>query len=263
MNKRIINFFAVYFAILLMSWIWVPSANAQLQISQTLAQSEVCTTAFGPARADVILTPTNFLACTGTYAGDYALCYYSGTGDLPCILSDDKREATCTCYQESGSYYVSIYGILDPTLYAATIEACGKYGSHCLNLGDQIIAFETGELPQKRSAPVCEAIQAQTIDNNLFSTFSFEGARGQIGQTSCNVGFYAGCMTAPCVGTDDNLARCTCPTFFGPYQVGQDGVTCYLGSGNPANGTYDSYSPGDHVWSAAYLPYQYVTPTPD
>ena len=81
----------------------------------------------------------------------------------------------------------------------------------------------------------------------MFSTFSFDCIpTNGIAQTSCGTAFYAGCMTTPCTGTNIScIVNCSCPTFNGPYQVGQNDQACSLG--------------GSLVWSAAYAP---PTPTP-
>jgi hypothetical protein len=62
---------------------------------------------------------------------------------------------------------------------------------------------------------------------------------------------YAGCMTAPCktTGKIDQttglpLVKCTCPTYYGPNQVGNPQLV---------EGNY-SCSPTPHVWSAGYNP---------
>jgi hypothetical protein len=58
---------------------------------------------------------------------------------------------------------------------------------------------------------------------------------------------YAGCMTAPCLPTDQpGIVNCSCPTFDGPYQVGQNAQMCTLGD--------------NLVWSAAYAPPTPVAP---
>jgi hypothetical protein len=57
------------------------------------------TTSYGPAYANIILAPSNFLPCLG---GPFALCYYSGPSsgaeDLSCTLTPDGLYANCNCY---------------------------------------------------------------------------------------------------------------------------------------------------------------------
>src|SRR5215813_11055290 len=77
------------------------------------------TTPFGPAYADIVLRPSNFLPCEG---GPIALCYYSGAPadssqdpprpDIPCTLTDDGKFANCKCLEiPHGPYFVDINAI--------------------------------------------------------------------------------------------------------------------------------------------------------
>ncbi len=189
------------------------------------------TTEFGPAYANILLAPSNFVPCRG---GPYALCYYSGPSsgpeDLSCTLSADGKYANCQCFDiPYGVYFVDINAILNYSVYQDTIAQCGSDGSKCAMLN---------------SAPVCQSVnQGNLIPGaKMFSTFSFDCVpTNGIGQTSCTTAPYAGCMTAPCSATNQpGIVQCSCPTFSGPYQVGQNAQTCTLGDGL--------------VWSAAYAP---------
>ncbi len=189
------------------------------------------TTCFGPAYADILLTPSNFVPCRG---GPYALCYYSGpstgTEDLSCTLTPDGLYANCKCFDiPYGVYFVDINSILNHSVYEATIAQCGADGSLCGAIN---------------SAPVCNSVnQGNLIPGaQLFSTFSFDCVpTNGIGQTNCGQAPYAGCMTAPCTKTaKPGIVNCSCPVFDGPYQVGQNEQACSLGD--------------DLVWSAAYTP---------
>jgi len=112
---------------------------------------------------------------------------------------------------------------------------------------------------------VCDAINKNTLipGADLISTFSlFLEKEMPIQQTTCATpALYAGCMTAPCKRTGETdpatglpIVQCACPTFDGPYQVGQDlsqtGQQCVLGDNS--------------VWSAAFAPFEDGTifPTP-
>ena len=91
------------------------------------------TTCFGPAYADILLTQSNFVPCRG---GPYALCYYSGpsggTEDLSCKLTPDGLYANCKCFDiPYGVYFVDVNGILNHSVYEATIAQCGIDGSQC------------------------------------------------------------------------------------------------------------------------------------
>jgi hypothetical protein len=198
------------------------------------------TTVFGPAYADITLTSTNFVPCRG---GPYALCYYSGpsTGaeDLSCTLTADGNYANCQCFDiPYGVYFVDINAILNHAVYEKTVAQCGADGSMCTTLN---------------SAPVCANVNGGNLipGSSVFSTFSFDCVpENGLGLTNCPAEPYAGCMTAPCFKTSQaGIVNCSCPTFNGPYQVGQNDQACSLGD--------------DLVWSAAYAPPATPTPTPD
>ena len=207
------------------------------------------TTPYGPPWADILLEPENFLECRGA---SIALCYYSGpeTSVTPCELQPDGAIASCTCYviPPGRPYYVDINAILNLDVYLETVKTCGSDGSKCLPHGPH-------------TAPVCDAINQKKLipGAELISTFSLHLATDfVVGQTMCenaNHVPYAGCMTAPCTRTSQvdpatglALAECACPTFDGPYQVGQPGQQCVLDDG--------------FVWSAAYAPGGTFPPPP-
>ena len=205
------------------------------------------TTPYGSPWADILMEKSNFLECKGAAI---ALCYYSGAGPTtPCTL-DGLGIANCTCYEiPSGQpYFVDINSILNLDVYLKTVAKCGKDGSKCR---------PTGSL----EAPVCESINNNTLipGADLLSTFSlYLEKQLHIDPTTCATpSAYAGCMTAPCKRTgktDPNtglpLVQCGCPTFTGPYQVGQKVAQdqCVLG--------------GNYVWSAAYTPSPSPSPSP-
>lgn len=185
------------------------------------------TTRYGPAYANILLKPTNFLPCRG---GPFALCYYSGPEPETCELTPAGRLANCKCSEIAyGAYFVDINAILNLFVYFETIHRCGHDGRKCQ---------ETNE------APVCWHVNRNTLipGADLISTFSFDCVPEEgLGLTTCPKALYAGCMTAPCRRTgEEGIVECACPTFDGPYQVGQDNAQCQLGS--------------DLVWSAAYNP---------
>ena len=223
------------------------------------------TTRFGPAWADIVLRPrSNFLECQGAAI---ALCYYSGPGpadpsqpDLSCELTSDGRFAKCNCLEipQGPRYFVDINAILSLEVYLDTVKECGHDGSGCLPKG-------------KKTAPVCDAINKGKLipGADVISTFSlalepFPSMR--ITQTTCPNGnrapLYAGCMTAPCTRTGNfvdigplrlQVDECSCPTFDGPYQVGQEvdsstTAQCDLATVPPPVGG------SNLVWSAAYAP---------
>jgi len=200
--------------------------------------NDTMTTPFGPAFADVILEPSNFLPCEG---GPIALCYYSGPEPETCVLNPDGKTANCECFEiPYGKYFVDINAILNLDVYNETIAECETDGSGCTDTN---------------SAPVCESINNGTFSpgTDMISTFSFACVPEEgIGSTNCNQPplLYAGCMTAPCSRTgEDGIVNCLCPTYDGPYQIGLYNQTCNLGN--------------EVVWSAAYNPAATGTiPTP-
>lgn len=215
------------------------------------------------AWANVTIQASNFLACKLETTGPIALCYYSGvpggsTGTPGCVLSADKKTATCDCYKISkdspagATYsYVDINAILNKRVYLQTIAVCGKDGSRCLN------GANVATTPNMREAPVCNAIRNKTLfpGADVVSDYTpilipQKGLTSYQCPASGTGNIYAGCMTAPCSATDRTdpstglpLVSCQCPTFDGPNQVG-----------NPLIEQVANCSPDPYVWSSAYTP---------
>lgn len=210
-----------------LSWThFVPNSQAFWDFSKNW------TTSFGPAYRDTIEKLENLVPCTGRYA----LCFDSGPEPLPCELTRDGRFANCKCTIEEGLNFVLISAILNYQVYLETVFVCGRDGSLCVDAPDL--------------APVCRAIRERRLipGAKLISTFS-PGARSDIASalsnapsppTLCPKGPYAGCMTAPCFPTKDGNAECSCPIFWGAFQLTQTGAQCTLGD--------------DLVWSASFAP---------
>lgn len=171
-------------------------------------------TQYGPAWADVVVQPSDFVPCFGPYA----LCYYA-----ECAKGPDGRVSNCPCFDWFGTSYVLINGILNLDLYEATVSQCTSDPSSC-------------QVPN--GAPVCAAINNGTFLSGAerISTFSFYRAKEEpIGSQDCTdePGLYSGCMTGPCFGpvTKDpengtfNI-HCDCPNYDGPFQIGKSGLTC-------------------------------------
>jgi hypothetical protein len=245
------------------------------------------TTQYGPARADVILNPENLLYCTGS-PSQYALCFFSGppyrTGQkpdnpiLPCVLHGDVASCTCEVFTSAGApagqpttpYFVDINGILNEGAYFQTVAACGHDGRKCANLHNCGKGGTKSGCSNYKQAPVCQYVNHQNPNDpsvslipkaDLISTFSFAmNDSYKQGSTSCtgaSAGVYAGCMTAPCFFGPDHKSpakagdkiQCECPTWNGPYQIGQSGQSCAIASpgiATPAGAKY--------VWSASYMP---------
>lgn len=185
------------------------------------------TTPYGPAYADVVTSTTQYLPCRG---GPIALCYYAGPNPEPCLPTANGRFADCSCFEiPYGPYFVLETAILNHFVYEETVAVCGEDGSRCT---------------EPNSAPVCAAINENRLipGADLISTFSLACVPTEgLGQTSCGAMPYGGCMTAPCYRTrGSSTVTCQCPTFNGPYQVGETGAQCTL--------------PSPLVWSAAFNP---------
>jgi len=198
------------------------------------------TTNYGPAYRDTDLAPSNFVPCTG----QYALCFESGPDPLPCRLSADGRFANCKCDVKTGLNFVLITSILNEKVYQDTVAQCGPDGSGC-----------TIDNMDTHPAPVCKAMQDGTLipGADVISDWSPDVQRlliegGPPPLTVCDKGPYAGCMTAPCKQTKDGYAQCSCPIFWGIFQLFGDGAQCTLSD--------------DLVNSASYDPARDVLPTP-
>ena len=191
-------------------------------------------TNFGPAYRDTVTAATNFLPCTG----QYALCAASGPEPLPCKVTPDGRFANCKCTVQTGLNYVQITAILNEKVYQDTINVCGADGASCFLV------------PNK--APVCKAIRDGTLipGADLISDFdpgSQSSLTAQIANppdasnfTVCPKAPYAGCMTASCKLNRSGDAQCSCPIFWGIFQLPEADAQCSLGD--------------DLVWSASYVP---------
>ncbi len=193
------------------------------------------TSNYGPAYRDTVLAPSNFLACSA----QFALCFHSGPEPLPCKLSKDGRSADCTCKVMNGTNFVLITSILNSEVYEATVNQCKSDGSGCPPTD-----------PNANPAPVCGFLEkgklipgAQVISTyDPSSTSAIQDAipPGTSELTPCN-GPFAGCMTAPCkLSKDGKQAQCTCPVFWGNFQLVGPKAACELG--------------GDLVPSASYNP---------
>ena len=151
-------------------------------------------------------------------------------------VTADGNYANCQCFDiPYGVYFVDINAILNHDVYEKTVAQCGADGSLCATLN---------------SAPVCANVNQGNLipGSTVYSTFSFDCVpENGLGLTDCAQQPYAGCMTAPCFKTSQaGIVNCSCPTFNGPYQVGQNDQACTLGD--------------NLVWSAAYAP-PAATPT--
>ena len=232
------------------------------------------TTPNGPARADLVTAPTSFLYCEHSR---YALCFFSGppqkTGKdpknrpLPCVLSANGTTADCTCQVYTGVSYVDMNGILNYGVWQETVQLCGPLGAGCKNLPKCAKDPTSSDCTALAVPPVCKYVSAQNPDKpevslmpkaDMISTFSFAMTPNYplnppVDCTQVENPLYAGCMTAPCFlppsaarpPKDGDPIQCQCPTYAGPYQVGEAGQACTI---PPSNGK-------SYVWSAAYNPH--------
>jgi hypothetical protein len=180
------------------------------------------TTNFGPAYRDTVQGVSGFLPCTG----QYALCFHSGPKPLPCESSVDGRFANCKCTVQNGLNFVLITAILNFEVYQDTVKVCGADGSACTAHPDK--------------APVCKAIaQGKMIPGaDVISTYSphdesdlaklLTQAPDKPSLKICPKAPYAGCMTAPCRITKSGQAKCSCPIFWGIFQLTGAGAQCTL-----------------------------------
>lgn len=212
-----------------------------------------------PPESDSWTVPSQFLACRGNayalcyYSGPEIATpsrRYSDPPVMPCTPDPDNPSAAdCTCYAVTDlpavpdesplglQYqfnYVLMTSILNEDVRKSTLKECGPTGDDCLNL-TSLESCAKGHFKGDscKQADVCAMLgdirtgTKQTLyedlpDVELISTFSFENiSQHSFGSTSCDVGTYAACMTAPCTSDEDGLTTCQCPTYDGPYQVGQ------------------------------------------
>jgi hypothetical protein len=190
-------------------------------------------TNYGPAYRDTNESASNFLPCTGTYA----LCFSSGPEPLPCELDESGRFASCKCTIETGLQFVTITSILNYDVYLETVAVCGADGSKCTTQVDK--APVCRYIQEGKFIPGADVIsdfspQLMTAHTNAMKTTSSTAPI-----TQCPKAPYAGCMTAPCQIRGD-YAECSCPVFWGPFQLTQSDAQCQLSD--------------DLVWSASYTP---------
>jgi len=196
------------------------------------------TTEYGPAYRDTVEKAENMVPCMGPYA----LCFHSGPEPLPCELTKDGRFANCKCTAGNGLNFVLISAILNRDVYLDTVATCGLDGSRCAN--------------QPNLAPVCAAIQQGKLlpGADLISTFDPDAQTiikdildGGSDFTVCPKGPYAGCMSAGCTTSKAGDVTCTCPVFWGRFQLTETDVVCHIGN--------------NLVWSSSFTP-RLLSPAP-
>jgi hypothetical protein len=196
--------------------------------------SENWTTNYGPAYRDTVEQVSNFLPCTG----QYALCFSSGPEPLPCEKSADGRFADCKCTVKTGLNFVLMTGILNAQVYQETVKVCGADGSRCATVPNK--APVCAAIEQGRLIPGADVISTFSQDNASNLAESHSSGAGKPALTICPKAPYAGCMTAPCQMTRGGYAQCSCPVFWGVFQLTEADAQCELGD--------------DLVWSSSYDP---------
>ena len=184
--------------------------------------SENWTTDYGPAYRDTIEAPQNMVPCNGPFA----LCFTSGPEPYPCKPTKDGGFAECTCTAHKGLNFVLISAILNYDVYLDTVKVCKSDGSGC-------------PLDKPNRAPVCDAINSGKFIKgaDLISTFDPSSRQAIIdileGQKPlpCSKAPYAACMTAACKQKKNEDPVCTCPVFWGVFQLPTPGATCDPGEG--------------------------------
>jgi hypothetical protein len=130
----------------------------------------------------------------------------------------------------SGINFVLITAILNRQVYDKTVTQCNADGSNCTGIDD---------------APVCQFLDKGKLNAGaqLISTYdptSTSAVQDEITPLKNCDGLFAGCMTAPCAFTKNGQAECSCPVFYGHFQLVGADARCDLG--------------GDLVPSASYNP---------
>jgi hypothetical protein len=183
------------------------------------------TTDYGPAYRDTMLEAENMVPCTGKFA----LCFTSGPEPLPCEPTKDGRFANCTCTAQTGTNYVLLTAILNYEVYLDTVNTCGPEGNGCKGKPDK--------------APVCAAIRSGKLIKgaDLISTFDISAQMRLSDSLSdtptlppplvCPNAPYAACMTAPCKQKHGEDPVCSCPVFYGVFQLPTPGAVCDPGPG--------------------------------
>ena len=192
------------------------------------------TTNYGPAYRDTVLNPSNFLACSP----QFALCFHSGPDPYPCHISPDGRSADCLCKVGASTNYTLITAILNYPVYSDTISACGADGALCTQM-DQ--------------APVCKYLSGGALipGADVISTYDHDSLEEilkaifehKAGLVKCQKGPYAGCMTAPCKLNGNGTANCTCPVFYGEFQLTGKDAQCSLGGDLIPSASYNPMTP--------------------
>ncbi len=192
------------------------------------------TTSFGPAYRDTVSSASGFLPCTSTYA----MCFRSGPAPRPCEPTKDGRFANCTCTVHTGRSYVLITAILNADVYRETVKVCGADGAACARRPDKAPVCKA--INERRLIPGADVIAAYSPSDAGDLIRLHNNASDKPVLTLCPKGPYAGCMTAPCKLTSSGNAQCSCPVFWGVFQLTRPNASCA--------------AQGNSVWPASFDP---------
>jgi hypothetical protein len=198
------------------------------------------TTYYGPAYRDTVLESSELVPCDGKYA----LCFKSGPEPLPCKVTEDGRFANCTCTLQSARNFVLITGILNHQVYLDAVATCRIDGSNCVGVPNKAPVYSA--INQGKLIPGADVISTYSPSVKSDLVMLHDNA-SKPKRTICPehqeipiTVRYAGCMTASCKITSPTTAECSCPIFWGIFQLVGADLACHLGD--------------DLVWSASYDP---------
>lgn len=141
---------------------------------------------------------------------------------------------------KTGLNFVLITAILNEKVYQDTVGQCGADGAGCTTIDSALVCKA---LPDGTLIPGADVISDWSPD---VQRLLIEGGPPPL--TVCDNAPFAGCMTAPCKATAPGYAECSCPIFWGIFQLFGEGAQCTLND--------------DLVNSASYDPARDVLPTP-
>ena len=133
--------------------------------------------------------------------------------------------------------YVLITAILNRDVYEQTVRRVWRRWLGLPPTSPNAAAPVCGFLDNGKLIPGAQVIS--TYDPDSTSAIQDAIPPGVSPLTPCT-GPFAGCMTAPCKLTKNGQAECTCPVFWGNFQLVGPSAACSLG--------------GDLVPSASYNP---------
>ena len=114
---------------------------------------------------------------------------------------------------------MQITAILNEEAYQDTATVCGADGAKCFSVPNNATvcsAMQDGTL-----IPGADVISGYNPDAQSGLAALISNIAGKPALTVCPKAPYTGCMTAPCKITQSRDAECSCPIFWGIFQLGQ------------------------------------------